>query len=253
MGLRPLVHLIVDASFLLWAIRAQDTPSNSDDSVTAQSPNDVRIGVILPYDGPYLWSVPLTKPAIDYAVEYVNNQPDLLPGKRLKINLGNSKCSETAGPLVAIDMYYTSRADVFLGPACDYAVAPVARFSPHWDIPIITSGALVNAFKDKGTYELLTRIGGTYEKVGSFFNEVLSEFNWGIVRLLFNDNLIPPDHGRTDCYFIMQAIFDAFKARYGEKNVTYDRFDQRATDGRYDFGDMLTESSKFARSKTTSL
>ncbi|CAL1532250.1 unnamed protein product, partial [Lymnaea stagnalis] len=54
----------------------------------------------------------------------------------------DSQCSDTQGPLEAIDMYNRKSVDVFLGPACDYAVSGTAGFSGRWGIPVITAGAL---------------------------------------------------------------------------------------------------------------
>lgn len=56
-------------------------------------------------------------------------------------------------------------ADVFLGPVCDYAVAPVARYSAFWNVPVITGGALADDFRDKNEYKLLTRMTGSYTQV----------------------------------------------------------------------------------------
>ena len=51
--------------------------------------------------------------------------------------------------------------DVFLGPVCKYALAPVARFASHWNIPILTTGGQPIAFRDKKIkpdYRLLTTV-----------------------------------------------------------------------------------------------
>ena len=63
-------------------------------------------------------------------------------GFNFAVVYGDSQCSETHGPLAAIDMYVKKTADVFIGPACDYALAPIARFSGYWNIPVITGGII---------------------------------------------------------------------------------------------------------------
>jgi len=92
------------------------------------------------FRGNYSWSLPRIKPAITLAVDDILATSNSSSGRVLgfRINYGDSKCSETMGPLAAIDMYLERRADVFIGPACDYAVSPLARFSPHWNIPVVT-------------------------------------------------------------------------------------------------------------------
>ena len=52
---------------------------------------------------------------------------------------------------------------VFLGPVCDYSVAPIARYSPYWQTPVLSPGAMAHDLgTDKRTeYGLLTRVGVT--------------------------------------------------------------------------------------------
>ena len=120
--------------------------------------NLLRLGVILPFTGSYPWALPRTLPAILIAVDKVTNQSALLPNFTVHVTSLDSQCSETMGPLAAIDMYFNQSADVFLGPACAYSVAPVARFSHYWGIPVLTAGGLVTALRDKTEYKMLTRV-----------------------------------------------------------------------------------------------
>ena len=52
---------------------------------------------------------------------------------------------------------------VFVGPVCDYSVAPIARYSPYWQTPVLSAGAMAHNFgTDKhAEYGLLTRVGVT--------------------------------------------------------------------------------------------
>ena len=70
---------------------------------------------------------------------------------------------------------------MFVGPVCDYSVAPIARYSAHWQTPVLSAGAmahdlmahdvargLTHMAHDLGTdkraeYGLLTRIGVTFD------------------------------------------------------------------------------------------
>ena len=118
----------------------------------------IQVGVILPLADHHLWTLKLAHPAINLAVEEVNNDTSLLRGFTMVTNARDSECSESIGPLAAIDMYVNQSAHVFIGPACSYSVAPVARFSKYWGIPVLSAGALAAAFKDKTEYRLLTRV-----------------------------------------------------------------------------------------------
>lgn len=101
----------------------------------------IKVAVILPLTGNHPWSLPLIKPAITLAVDDIgasSSNSTFGSSVEFRISYGDSQCSETMGPLSAIDMYLERRADVFIGPACDYAVSAVARFSPFWNIPVVT-------------------------------------------------------------------------------------------------------------------
>ena len=172
---------------------------------------EINLGVILPESLKYPWAISRVLPAVQYAVETVILTPKLLTGTRLNIRLGDSQCSDTYGPLQAIDMYLQRTSNVFLGPACDYSIAPIARFSPHWNIPVITGKALARAFDDKNEYKLLTRIGGSYRKLGELLIDLFDGFKWNIIGLMYNDN---GKRAGTDCFFIMEAVYHTLRKHY---------------------------------------
>ena len=207
----------------------------------------VKIGVILPADSVYPWSLPRTIPAIQYAIDTVERDPNLLPGYKIQLNTNDSKCSDTYGPLAAMHMEVYKRAHVFLGPSCEYAVAPIARFSPFWGIPVISAGALVTAFKNKSKdYKLLTRIQGTYAKAGEFFYTMSRYYNWTKIGLIYHDNSHEPNVMKSKCFFKLEAIFIHWKETYGTE-PWHKRFNENLKN--YNFRAMLTEASYRTRSK----
>ena len=190
-----------------------------------------NVGVIVPFAGDDPWSLRFAAPAIDCAVESVT-----AAGRRrapaghvtgaaaaaagvslrdaaLRVHVNDSRCSDTWGPLAAFDMYLGGRAHVFLGPVCEYAVAAVARYSPHWRIPVITPGALVLDFDNRTSYRLLTRVGASYSKLAAALAALLPRFDWrpGAVGLVFQERDRESRHsrsrlGRSNCFFVMQAV-----------------------------------------------
>lgn len=82
---------------------------------------------------------------------------------------GDTKCSSTVGPLIAVDMVTSTRpgrrvlsgivvmilnvhlssADVFIGLICKYVLAPISRYAGVWGIPVMTPGGLSEAFNLK--------------------------------------------------------------------------------------------------------
>ncbi|XP_046368235.2 atrial natriuretic peptide receptor 1-like isoform X2 [Haliotis rufescens] len=209
----------------------------------ASSKHVVKVGIILPMKGDNPWILPRTRPAIDYAVDTIQKNPNILPNHIIHTTYKDSQCSETEAPLVAIDMYVEKSAHVFLGPACDYSVAPVARFSPKWKIPVITAGALVSAFHDKKEYQLLTRILGSYAMTGNFFLEMCHNFGWSHVGMMYNDYKTNTNKGKSNCFFVMEAIYLTMNKEFGKP--WHLNFDEEAGD--VDFEEFLSQAAKNAR------
>lgn len=214
-----------------------------------------KIGVILPFDGDERWALTRTRPAIDRGVRY-SRRRILPPGYNLTVVYRDSRCSDSDGPLAAIDLYYRRQADVFVGPACDYVVAPVARYSARWNIPVITGGAWAQAFYDKSQYSLLTRIAGSHANVGRLVVDILVEFGWTIVGLIYQDNLGKRKRllGRSMSYFTMEPIFLELKDIYRRKRLVHytepwnKPFDDDDEPRSFDFNSLLEDASKVARS-----
>lgn len=47
-------------------------------------------------------------------------------------------CSAAQAPGLAAKMYYVDKVIAFIGPACAFALEPVARLAAFWNLPIIT-------------------------------------------------------------------------------------------------------------------
>ncbi|GFO34350.1 guanylate cyclase [Plakobranchus ocellatus] len=225
-------------------------PTVEEDCFTAhrlrRPPKLIKLGVILPYTGNHPWVLPLALPAIQIALEEITNNTDLLKGYTVHIRTEDSNCSETMGPLAAVDMYFNQSADVFFGPACAYSVAPVARFSHFWGIPVLTAGGLVTALKDKTEYKLLTRVQGTHAKVSEVILQLLHNFEWTVLALVYNDAPRSPNSEKRTCYFSAEAVFHDYVKAYGQKPFFRD-FDEQRPD--VDFTHILVSASQRARGK----
>lgn len=47
-------------------------------------------------------------------------------------------CSAAQAPGLAASMYFYHKVIAFIGPACVFALEPVARLAAFWNVPIIT-------------------------------------------------------------------------------------------------------------------
>lgn len=89
-----------------------------------------------------------TLPVIELAIQAVKEKK-ILNGYELVIHHRDTQCSSTIGPMAAFDLYNRQEADVFLGPICDYVLAPVARYASVWQLPVLSTGGIAAAFNNK--------------------------------------------------------------------------------------------------------
>ncbi|XP_055883418.1 atrial natriuretic peptide receptor 1-like isoform X3 [Biomphalaria glabrata] len=211
----------ISVCLLLWSVLSVHVVGNSltgelplcDDTVNSRHrANKIRIGVILPFNVSVMWRLQVTRPALERARDYIQLETNLLKNFSIEFDYRDSNCSEINGPLEGIDMYTKGSVDVFLGPGCDYSIAPLARFTGAWGIPIMSAGALVWDFRDKSLYQLLTRVQGSYEKASEFFTVLAKHFNYtnfGIVSEEEDDL----KNGKTTYWFVSEAMFFLLKER----------------------------------------
>ncbi|XP_013400521.1 atrial natriuretic peptide receptor 1 [Lingula anatina] len=202
-------------------------------------PYKIKIGIILPCDHNVQWRLPRVGPAVEYATAKIEGKADTLRGYTFEICRMDSRLSDRDGPLAAVNMRFSRYAHVFLGPCFSFAVAPVARYSPVWNIPLLTAGARAEAFKSKSNeYQLLTRMLGSHAQVGYFFFSILQQFSWKKVAMVY-----PLTEIHKECYFIIEGIYERFPRSEREHRPFLKRFDEKIQSKR----ELLEELSLNAR------
>ncbi|XP_055924622.1 atrial natriuretic peptide receptor 3-like [Argiope bruennichi] len=227
----PFIHI----SLLLWCILDINLKICTGQNID-KAP--VRLAVLAPGDETLPFALHKVVPAVIYAVQTLAKQG----GRPIEVLHRDTECSSTYGPLHAFELYNSGLADVLLGPLCPYVLAPVARYSSVWDLPILTAAGQNDNFDIKEPhYRLMTRMNGSYSQIGIIFLQVLKKFNWKVVALLFH-NFDDRTLGNSDCYFTLGAVYTAL----GRKSF-YKDFDETLTTVNYE--DMLKEVSQYARGK----
>ncbi|KAM4724883.1 atrial natriuretic peptide receptor 1 [Anableps anableps] len=197
-------------------IRADDCSFASGNMTDGRQ--KVSIAAILPKTNTgYPWSWPRVAPALHQAISRVNCDPWLLPGLKLELVSGNSEnsagyCSDSMAPLVAVDLKFAHDPWAFIGPGCDYSSSPVARFTTHWDVPMVTAGARAIGFK---LYGAVTNTGPTHLKLGEFTWKIHQDFGWlRHVMLVYTD--VKDSNDDRPYYFTVEGVYELLR----NQNIT---------------------------------
>ncbi|GAA6226645.1 atrial natriuretic peptide receptor 3 [Lates japonicus] len=165
---------------------------------------DIKVLVFLPQNNSYLFSHARVAPAILYAQQRLKADGGQFSGFHFNIQFENSDCVSVNDALfVLVDRSCEQKPDLILGPVCEYEAAVVVRLASHWNIPVISAGALATGFSNKDTeYSHLTRIAPSYEKMAEIFTAMFEHFNWKSALLLYED-----DKEARDCYFTLEGVY----------------------------------------------
>lgn len=100
----------------------------------------------------------IVKPAIELATEHCNRRFDGHIQLTAIIRNDSRHCLYTVAPSIAAELYYLNQINVFVGPACIYALDNVARLAAYWNVPVFTAGGSSVEFNDKTLFKTLSRL-----------------------------------------------------------------------------------------------
>lgn len=162
---------------------------------------DVEVLVILPKNNTYLFSISRVTPAIACAQQILKKEGGPYSGFNFNIQYENSDCGNDA-LFALVDRSCEKKPDLILGPVCVYAAAQVVRMASHWNIPVISAGALASGFNNKDKeYSHLTRIAPSYLKMAEMFAAMFQHFAWKGALLIYEE-----DMEERNCYFALEGV-----------------------------------------------
>lgn len=211
----------------------------------------LRIGVMLPKDpitttngkisehAPnYPFFLQLVVPAIHIALETVKEST--LPNHDVSILWNDTKCDTETSQIIAVDMYVKYKVDVFFGPACEFAAAPPVRFIGHWNLPLLTVGCRAAGFDE---YYLLTRLVGSYTKLGTSIFDMFSQYNWRRTLFMVHETKHSFNDYSMACFPPYDQMNNRVDLNYSAPTVVFDAGSQR------DFTVLLEEVKVKGRSE----
>ncbi|PVD36154.1 hypothetical protein C0Q70_03127 [Pomacea canaliculata] len=150
------------------------------------SPTKLHLNVVflLPAKDFYLFSYKHVLPAFDVA------KNKFLHDVNITVRYNDTKCNSRNAPIALFDFYSQDLVDVVFGPVCDFSLAPVARYTPVWNVPVITSGGFAHDFDEKqkldSEYNTLTRMGPNFSSMSEYILHLLKTFGWKKLQLLYD-------------------------------------------------------------------
>lgn len=175
-------------------------------------PNYVQIACILPNDSHKYSYIPKVQPALELANDKVK-ELGLIPNHRLYFTFADSRCSATFSQIEAIDFYMEGKTRAFFGPVCDYAAAAIGRINWHWDIPLLTPGALAHDYGANKTvpgaeFPMVTRVGVSFDSMSGFVVKILQEFRWTRIKVLYEKDTSTEVMNDRFGYLAMTAVYE---------------------------------------------
>ncbi|XP_035513673.1 atrial natriuretic peptide receptor 3 [Morone saxatilis] len=184
---------------------------------------DIDVLVFLPQNNSYLFSHTRVAPAILYAQQRLQADGGRYSGFQFNIQFENSDCVNGALYML-VDRSCGNKPDLILGPVCEYEAAAVVRLASHWNIPVISAGALAVGFSNKNAeYSHLTRIAPSYVKMAETFSAMFEHFTWKSALLVYEDK------EERNCYFTLEGVYHLM-ADFNMKTYAFSHEDRLDTD-----------------------
>ncbi|XP_061673410.1 atrial natriuretic peptide receptor 3 isoform X2 [Syngnathoides biaculeatus] len=171
-------------------------------AMTHSISDEIDVVVFLPKNDTYLFSYARVAPAILHA--QLKLKTGGTPYSDLHFNIHFESSNSVNDALFhLVDRSCLKKPDLILGPVCEYEAAAVVRLASHWNIPVISAGALAAAFGNKNSeFSHLTRIAPSYVKMAETFSAMFKHFAWKTAYLIYED-----DKEERNCHFTVEGIY----------------------------------------------
>ncbi|XP_070537042.1 LOW QUALITY PROTEIN: atrial natriuretic peptide receptor 1-like [Ptychodera flava] len=190
------------------------------------------------------WETPFSKgrtgAAHFIALEKVNRDPTLLPGRNLTFTLYNSTGYDISTLEAVLNLTDKERYSAFFGPVYSVEAEPIAKLSMVWNTAYMCSSCLDDKFLiKKYRFETMIRSFGTFWQFGDFFTTVAEHFGWDRIAVFVERNTSNPGSN----FFEQPAL--SFKKAAARKNMTI--VQSQEFNGSSDIKQLLKGISQIAR------
>ncbi|KAG6445508.1 hypothetical protein O3G_MSEX003951 [Manduca sexta] len=205
----------------------------------------IRAALLLPKNTTYGACLAAVEPVLELAMQDTAVREAFPAGVDFEwLTYDVTDCDAAYAVISAIDAY-NDCAHVFFGPACDFALASVARISKFLGgtgTPLVTTGGFTFDFvKPKQTcqdeFYMLVRAGPLgFEDLAYFLIETMRHFEWRQLLLITEPEAQVHVGGKSTCHLMMKSFANFLKM----EEIIYTPWDTTS-----DAGLNYTENLKF--------
>ncbi|CAK1545473.1 unnamed protein product [Leptosia nina] len=205
----------------------------------------IRAAMLLPKNTTFYASLPVVQPVFDLAIQSQAVQAAFPPWLKFEwMTYDVTDCDAAYAVISAIDAY-NDCAHVFFGPACDFALASVARitkFLGNSGIPLITTGGFTFDFVtpkqtcDDEFYMLVRTSPLGFKDMAYFIIDVMRHYDWRQLLLINEPEAQVDVAGKSTCHLMMKTFANFLKI----EDIIYTPWDTTS-----DGGLNHTENLKF--------
>ncbi|XP_070536704.1 atrial natriuretic peptide receptor 1-like isoform X6 [Ptychodera flava] len=152
--------------------------------------NDVLLVALLDTQRPgvlSLYNVEQVMPAIEIALEKMNNDPNILPRDRITLMVNVTECKDRVyASILMTEIVMDMDVDGFIGPACWTPMEIIGAIAGHWNLPVVSGAAPDPSLSNRTIYPTLVR---TYAPVYKITNACISFLEYlgiGMVSIFYD-------------------------------------------------------------------
>jgi len=162
---------------------------------TVSSRTPIYIGGLFPLTGPH-WRQPAIVPGAQMAIDFVNNDPNILKDYDLYLLLKDTQCkvdvAMTQYLQYAINTTYPIAG--ILGPACSETAEPIASVAKHFNTIVISYSAEALQLTNRAMYPLFLRTIPHILQNGAVYIALFKTWGWTQTALLAEDGKYFPEY-----------------------------------------------------------
>lgn len=188
--------------------------------IVCMSSTTINITVFAPSFPPSrLFALDKVKLAVDIA--HAKIQTIIPRDKKIVFSFVNSNVSR-ADTLVSAIREMDKGGNLIIGPVCDFPLLDVAKYTPRWNVPIISPGGFAHWLSKKNKFgPILVRIHATFNVMAEFIYNIVYRYQWKTA------NLISEQVGRKLLYndFCALAIDAIYKNPLYNKTFKFNKYE----------------------------